>query len=31
MVIDTSMIVAIALNEPEAMHFHRRIADARSA
>jgi ribonuclease VapC len=27
MVIDTSVIVAIAFNEPEAMHFHRRITD----
>jgi ribonuclease VapC len=26
MVIDTSVIVAIAFNEPEAMRFHRRIA-----
>jgi ribonuclease VapC len=28
MVIDTSVIVAIAFNEPEATHFHQRIADA---
>lgn len=27
MVIDTSVIVAIAFNEPEASAFHRRIAD----